>query len=255
MPGLTAAASTAARFLARWWAVAAVFVAWQVWVTAAGYNRIVVPTPVEVVQDLFANPGAYAGDTARTLSMTVLGLVVGMALGFLAGVAMWSSALAAGAISPVALTLRSIPIVAVIPVVARLVGYGNHLVPIVTVLLAFFPAYVLTGSGLRQASPATTDVLAALGANRRTVLRKVLIPSAVPNLLVALRLSAATAILVAMVAEFLAGTTGLGRLFAEARIRYDTPRAWGAAMIATVASVVLFQLSIRVERWGRARFS
>ena len=50
----------------------------------------------------------------------------------------------AGAVSPLVLMLRSIPLVAIIPVVARLVGYGNKIVPIVTIMLAFFPAYVMT---------------------------------------------------------------------------------------------------------------
>lgn len=242
------------RWLSRWWAVIGVLLGWQLWVVLAGYNHIVLPTPIAVFVDLVTDPGAYAGDAARTLSMATLGLVAGMAIGFAAAVSIWASPLLAGVVSPVALTMRSIPIVAVIPVVARVLGYGNQLVPVVTILLAFFPAYVMTGSGLRSASPTSIDLMRALGASRWTILRRVLVPSAVPNLLVALRLSAASTVLVAMVAEFLAGTSGLGRLFATARTRYDTPRAWGAAMLATIASVALFQAAVRLERLGRSRF-
>lgn len=241
--------------LVNWWAVIGLFVAWHLWVTIAGYNRIVVPTPLEVLQDLVTNPGVYVGDALRTMSMATFGLVVGMIVGFLAAVAIWWSPLLGGVVSPIALVMRSIPIVAVIPVVARLVGYGNQLVPIVTVLLAFFPAFVMTGSGLRSATPTALDVMHAFGATRGAVLRKVLIPSSVRALLVAFRMLAPSAILVAMIAEFLAGTSGLGRLFATARTRYDTPRAWGAALLATAISVALFQLALRVERWGNDRLS
>jgi NitT/TauT family transport system permease protein len=150
--------------------------------------------------------------------------------------------------------LRSIPIVAIIPVVARLVGYGNKIVPIVTIMLAFFPAYVMTTSGLRSASATSRDLLQALGASRWTLLRRVLVPTAIPNLLVALRLCASSTVLAAMVAEFLAGTNGLGRLFSSTRVRFETERAWGAALIATALSVVFFQVALRIERWGRARF-
>jgi ABC-type nitrate/sulfonate/bicarbonate transport system permease component len=240
--------------VSRWWAVALVIVIWQVWVSWAGFNRIVLPTPLEVLSDLVSNPGAYAGDTFRTLSMAIFGLVIGMSLGYLIAIGTWASPLFAGLAGPLVLMMRSIPIVAVIPVIARVVGYGNNVVPVVTVLLAFFPAYVMTTSGLRVASSTSRDVMAALGASRWNTLRRLLIPASLPNLAVAFRLVASSTVLAAMVAEFLAGTNGLGRLFSTARMRFETDRAWGAAVIATVASVLLFQFALRVERVVRARY-
>ena len=242
------------RFVRRWWAVLAVLVAWQAWISIRDYNSIVMPAPTDVVADLVTNPGAYAGDTARTFGLALFGLAIGMLLGLAVAVVSWASALAAGAVGPLVLMLRSIPIVAVIPVLARVVCYGNKIVPIVTIMLAFFPSYVMSTSGLRSASATSRDLMLALGASRWTLLRRVLLPNAVPNLLVALRMCAATVVLAAMVAEFLAGTNGLGRLFSSTRVRFETDRAWGAALIATALSVLLFQVTLRIERWGRRRF-
>lgn len=238
----------------RWWAVAVVLAGWQLWVSIAGFNRIVLPGPVEVLADIVTNPGAYAGDTARTLVMAIFGLTVGMALGYGIAIGTWVSPLLSGLTSPLVLMLRSIPIVAVIPVIARVVGYGDRVVPVVTVLLAFFPAYVLTTSGLRAASQTSKDMFSALGADRGTTLRRLLVPASLPHLAVAFRLCAASTVLAAMVAEFLVGTSGLGRLFSTARFRFEMDRAFGAAVIATVASVLFFQFSIRVERAVRARY-
>jgi putative hydroxymethylpyrimidine transport system permease protein len=250
----TRAVRCSGRFLRRWWAVIGLVLVWQAWVSISGYNAIVLPAPTDVARDIVTNPGAYAGDTARTFGLALFGIAVGMSLGFVVAVLTWASSLVAGAVSPLVLMLRSIPLVAVIPVVARLVGYGNKIVPIVTIMLAFFPAYVMTSSGLRTASATSRDLMQALGASRSTLLRRVLVPTAVPNLLVALRLCASSAVLAAMVAEFLAGTNGLGRLFSSSRVRFDNERAWGAALIATALSVVLFQVALRIERWGRHRF-
>ena len=240
--------------LSRWWAVLVVVAVWQFWVTFTGFNSIVLPRPTDVVSDIVGHPGAYAGDTARTIGLALVGVAVGMSLGFAIAVTTWASSLAAGAIGPLVLMLRSIPIVAVIPVVARVVGYGDTVVPIVTIMLAFFPAYVMTTSGLRSAPPTAVDLMRALGASRWALLRRVLVPSALPNLFVALRLCASSAVLAAMVAEFLAGTSGLGRLFSSSRVRFDNERAWGAAVVATALSVALFQIALRLERWGRGRF-
>jgi len=248
------AARGGGRFLRRWWAVLALVGLWQAWVTISGYNSIVLPAPTDVARDLLTHPGAYAGDTVRTFGLALFGVTVGMALGFVVAILTWASSLVAGAVGPLVLMLRSIPIVAVIPVVARLVGYGNKIVPIVTIMLAFFPAYVMTSSGLRTASQTSRDLMQALGASRWTLLRRVLVPTAIPSLLVALRLCASSAVLAAMVAEFLAGTNGLGRLFSSTRVRFETERAWGAALIATALSVVFFQVALRIERWGRHRF-
>ena len=242
------------RFVRNWWAVVALLVLWQSWVSISGYNSIVLPSPIDVGADIVTNPGAYAGDTTRTFGLALFGVAVGMSLGFLVAIATWASAVIAGAVSPLVLMLRSIPLVAIIPVVARLVGYGNKIVPIVTIMLAFFPAYVMTTSGLRTASATSRDLMRALGASRWTLLRRVLVPTAMPNLLVALRLCASSAVLAAMVAEFLAGTNGLGRLFSNSRVRFENERAWGAALIATALSVVFFTVALRIERWGRHRF-
>src|SRR4029079_5942177 len=122
------------------------------WISIRGYNSIVMPAPTDVVADLVNHPGAYAGDNARTIGLALFGLAVVMLLGLTVAVLSWASALAAGAISPLLLMRRSIPIVARIPVLARVVGYGNKIVPIVTIMLAFFPSYVMATSGLRSAS-------------------------------------------------------------------------------------------------------
>lgn len=236
------------RWLARSWGIIAVLLAWQLWATASGYNQIVVPTPIEVAQDLLRHPGTYAGDTVTTLSMGLLGLLIGMALGIALGVAVWFSPFAAGVISPVALVVRSIPIITILPVLAQIIGYGNKLVPIITALLAFFPAFVMTGAGLRASSQTTQEMLRSLGATRLQLLRRVLVPGAVPSMCVALRLAASTCVLGAVLAEFLAGTRGLGDLFSDARIRFEMQRAWGAALIATALSVMLFLGASRVER-------
>lgn len=242
------------RVVSRWWAVAAIVLAWHVWVTINDYNSIVMPTPGAVALNLVSDPGPFIVPTLRTLLLATGGVIGGVALGYGLALASWASTLLSGAINPLVVMLRSIPIVAMIPVVARLIGYGSKVVPVVTIMMAFFPTYVLTTSGLRSASKSQVDILRSLGAGRFELLRRVLVPSSIPNVLVALRLSASSAVLIAMVGEFLAGNSGLGRLFADARNRLDAERAWGAAVVATVLSVVCFNLAVRAEQWGRRRF-
>jgi NitT/TauT family transport system permease protein len=70
-------------------------------------------------------------------------------------------------------------------------------------------------------------------------------------MLVALRIGAANSILAALLAEYLIGSVGLGRLFADAQSQFLTPRAWAASLVATVLSVTAYALARRLERVGQ----
>lgn len=243
------------RVVSHYWTVAVLIAAWALWIRTQQLNQIVAPTPGAVFGDVLGHPGVYAADLGWTLLNAGAGLLAGMALGAALAVAVWASSVLSGLMTPMALIMRSVPVVAMIPVIARVVGFGNTAVLAVTTVVSFFPAFVLTGSGLRSAPAATTDLFTVLNASRTTRLRLLLLPHAVRGLLVALRLTAPTTVLAAMLAEYLLGTHGLGRLFAESVTFMDTARAWGTALVATVVSVACFAAARALERRGAERFS
>jgi putative hydroxymethylpyrimidine transport system permease protein len=241
--------------VSRYWTVAAFVVAWQLWYWLTGFNQIVVPPPGHVFADVAVDLGAYLPDLGWTLVMSAGGLVAGMALGTGMAVTVWASPIASGMVTPLAVVMRSVPVVAMIPVIASVLGYGWVTVLAITTVVSFFPAFVFVGSRLRAAPQATSDLMAVLGADRPTVLRLLLLPHAVPGLLVAFRLTAPTAVLAAMLAEYLLGGRGLGTLFAHSVSFHQVDRAWGTALVATVVSVACFVAARAVERWGISRFT
>ena len=94
-----------------------------------------------------------------------------------------------------------------------------------------------------------------LGASRLSLLWRLALPAALPNLAIAFKLAAAHAILAAMVAEFLMGTSGLGYLFAKTKSDFQTEQAFGASAVATVISATAFLLAGLVERRVRERYA
>ena len=110
-------------------------------------------------------------------------------------------------------------------------------------------------SGLRARPPGSDAVYSALGspAWRRLVL--LAIPSAVPNVLTGVRITASTVFLAALTAEWLMGTKGLGFLFSTSRASFENSEAWGAIVIAVVFAVGTYQLASALERWGRERWT
>lgn len=253
--GVRPARSAGALFL-RYWTVLLLVVAWGVWVEAFHVNQIVAPSPGAVFGDLAGHPGVYATALAETMLMAVGGLVLGMTAGVLLAAGVWASKVLSGLMTPLILVVRSVPVVALLPVILSVVGSGTSAMLTVTSLITFFPAFAFTTSGLRSAPAVSADLFTVLHASKLSRLRLLLLPQAVRGLLVALRLTAPGAVLVAMLAEYLMGSGGgLGQLFFDSVSFSEVVRAWGTSVVATAVSVVTFVAARAVERWGTERLT
>lgn len=229
-------------------AILLILVAWQAWVVLGQVNQVVMPSPLSVGMDLFGHPDAYLADLGTTAGIAFAGLVLGQGLGIGLAVTAHLSGVVRAAVRPAVLIVRSVPMVAMVPIFARIVGYGTPTVLVVATLVAYFPAFVLTSRGLASAGQSQHDLLSALGAARWSRFRHLELPAAVPSLLASLRVSAVACVVGALLAEFVVGSAGLGQLFVVSRVSYDMSRSWGAAILATVLSLVFFSAATRVER-------
>jgi len=248
-------ASKALRWIAPFWAVAIVVALWQLWIVVAGVDAIVMPSPASVAADVARDPATFLSQALVTAQVALGGLVIGLVAGVLLAVLAWLSPTLSALIRPAVLVIPTIPIVVIIPLVASVVGFNRWTVVITAVLLSFFPVFVLATSGLQYRPSGSDDVFAALGASKLRRLRYLALPSAVPNLMTAVRISAAACFLGALVAEWLVGTSGLGELFRESRALLQLPRAWGAIAVGVVVSVIAYLAAYRAELWGRERWS
>ena len=149
----------------------------------------------------------------------------------------------------------SVPVVSLIPIIARILGYNMATEIAIVVIITFFPSFVFTTAGLRALPQGSQDLFTVLGASKISTLRRLALPAAFPNLAIALRLAAAHAILAAIIAEFLMGTNGLGYLFAVTKQEFLTERAFGTSVIATAISVIAFLATSWVEGRIRSRYT
>ena len=230
------------------WSLALLIVLWELYVRAHGFNVIVLPDPLAVAKAILADWPTYLENLAMTMRAAVAGLLLGALLGTVVAIIAWSSKLASGIVAPMAISVRSIPFIVFIPILARLMGYDVTMEIVVITLLSFFPSFVLVSSGLGGLPQASADLCRVFGANRWRTLVLIALPAALPKLFTSIRLSASRAVLGAMVAEFLTGLDGLGRLFLLARGELEAERALAAAVVAAVAALLLFHLAEWAER-------
>ena len=128
------------------------------------------------------------------------------------------------AVMPSAIVLRSIPMVAMAPLIALVFGRGLLGVTVVVGLVTFFPTLVHLIAGLRSAPRRACDMIAPVGGSRFTVARKVRLPYALPALFASARIAVPAAIGGATLAEWLSTGTGMGNLlvlsFSASRLQH-----------------------------------
>jgi NitT/TauT family transport system permease protein len=243
------------RQLANLWPFLLVILAWQVWIVAKDIQPIVAPAPAAVFQQLVSSPLAYLRDAGLTLKVAAAGLLIGLLLGIGLASLTWISPLFNGVVSPAVLLTQTVPVIVMIPVIARLLGYNERTIIAVAALIAFFPAFVLANAGLRATPAGSDDLFAVLGAKRSTRFFRLAMPSAVPSICTALRISAVLAVVGALIGEWLLGTNGIGYRLALSQINLQPGDSWAASLVAIVISLVAFGAATVLERWSRARFT
>ena len=159
------------------------------------------------------------------------------------------------ALMPSAIVLRSIPVVAMAPLIALVFGRGLLGVTVVVGLVTFFPTLVLLVTGLRSAPERACEIIASFGGSVFTVVRKVRIPYALPALFAAARIAVPSAIGGATLAEWLSTGSGMGNLLV---LSYSASRfgtLWAASMVIVTLSVAFYAAigileAVAVRRFG-----
>ncbi len=156
---------------------------------------------------------------------------------------------------PVAMVGRTVPLVALVPLITLIFGTNVMCVAVIGGIVCFFPALISIMYGLRAAPSSSLDLMASYGASKLTTMRKVLIPSAMPSIFAALRLNVPGAVIGALLAEFLATGQGSGAEMQEAVNRFHAGELWSAVVLVTLVSLVAYSIVSAVEAAVLARFA
>jgi ABC-type nitrate/sulfonate/bicarbonate transport system permease component len=241
------------RLTGRSWSLVALVAVWLSWVWLGDVPRVVAPRPTEVALEL-VRPAWLLDALLSTLWLTLLGAALGLTVGTFLAVACWWFSTARPLIMTPAVLAQVVPIVIFIPILGRLVGLGTPSVLAIAVLSGFFPSLVFVDSGLSSVPRAREEMVQLLGASRFRYLLHVALPTSIPRLAIAVRLTAASAFLGTVTADYLVGSNGLGRLMVETQFFLRTSRSWAIAALVIALSIGAYSAAGRLERWAHERF-
>lgn len=237
--------------------IAGLLLAWEVVADAFERGVSVVPAPSAVVASIAAHSHLLGSDASVTLFEAAVGAFAAFAFSLtLAFVFVRARVLEEGLYS-VALMVNSLPLIAILPVVVTWFGNGYAPKIVLAALTSFFPMLVNTTRGLKSVDPQILGLMRLLNASPMQTLLKVRWYFALPYILAGLRIGAPSAILGAILGEWISTENGLGYRLLSALINFDPPLLWASMTVIGAASLLAFALFDALERllvggWARS---
>lgn len=224
---------------------------WQSLRSVFGFDAFFVKNPLEVARFLVeGNPitsapasvfwtsfGSALGESAVHASV---GFVVGTALAVLGAVVLVAIPGLERVVMPLAVVLRSIPLVALTPLIVLIFGRGLLGVTVLVTLVTFFPTLVTVIMGLRAAPDGAIDVIRASGGSSFAAARRVRLLYAIPAITASARVAVPAAVAGATLAEWLATGNGLGQLLTLSSVQADYFTLWAGGVLLVVIVLVLY---------------
>jgi NitT/TauT family transport system permease protein len=234
--------------VAKWLLPALVLVVLIVlWDRIVVWNEIphyVLPGPGRVLETLVADWRMLFASLFVTLQISIMALAVAVLGGVGLAVLFNQSRFAELSFYPYAVILQVTPVVAIAPLIFIWVDNRTVGLLLCAWLVAFFPILANTTLGLNSTDHNLRDLFRVYGATRWQRLRYLQLPSALPYFLGGLRIAGGLSLIAAIVAEYVAGTGGIGTGLAfrilEASYRLNIPRMFAALLLIAVAGVVIF---------------
>jgi ABC-type nitrate/sulfonate/bicarbonate transport system permease component len=220
-------------------AIAGLLVIWQLATDLKLVEGYMLPSPVSVVKAFIAEFPLLMENTAVTLGEAFLGLLFGVALGFVMAVLMDRFERVYQAFYPLMVLTQTIPAVAIAPLLVLWFGYEMAPKVILIVITTFFPIAVGLLDGFRSADRDAVNLLRSMGAGRFQIFCYIKFPGALGRFFSGLRISASYAVVGAVISEWLGGFSGLGVYMTRVKKAYSFDKMFAVIFLISAISLVL----------------
>jgi NitT/TauT family transport system permease protein len=225
---------------------------WEWWVRAYDIPHYLVPAPSRIATTLWTDGPSLMVSAWFTVKLTVMALALAIIGGVTLGALFALSRPVEMSLFPFAVILQVTPVVAIAPLILIYVNSTFAALLICAWIVAFFPILSGTVIGLRSADSNLRDLFTLYRATPWQWLRFLLAPSALPFFMASLKVAGGLALIGAVVAEFVAGTTGrntgLASRIIESSFRNEIPRMFAALTLVSLLGIAIFALTSWASR-------
>ncbi|RIW30886.1 ABC transporter permease [Bacillus salacetis] len=241
------------RFLARGWRPAVViillFIIWEAAVKVADIPAWLLPAPSRIAGEAAAVWPAFQGHLASTVSLTLLGFLIGCSIGLLVAVGLHLIPVLRESVYPLLILSQNIPIIVLAPLLVVWFGFGLMPKMIVITLVCFFPVAVAALDGFRQTGDELKHYMQMAGASKMQIFRKLEWPHSLPSIFSGVKISATYSVMGAVISEWLGAKQGIGVFMTLASSSFRTDRVFVAIFAIMLLSLIFFALIIGLEKF------
>jgi len=225
-----------------------------VWQALGSDSSPQLPRPGAWIASLvaLAGNGTLMPAIGATVSILLISLVVAAAVGFFVGLVIGTSARLRDWCSLLLEYLRAVPPPVLIPVFVLMLGYSNVMKIVVISFAGLWPVLLNTISGVSRIPSLAFDVARSLRLSRLETMMKVVIPGAVPALLLGVRVALPHVIIITLVVEMFTGSTGLGGLMMAGERNFDAAAVFALLVLVGILGLALtttFTVAERLIMW------
>jgi NitT/TauT family transport system permease protein len=193
--------------------------------------------------------GTLPSAMAASFSTYAVGMAFAIVVGAFVGLLLARRVLLRTALEPYLMALYAAPMVALIPFLLALLGYGFWSKVVVVGLFAFFPVLLNTERGARSIAPELLDVARSYRSRERDIWLHVVVPYTLPFLMTGVRQALARGLVGMIAGDFFLSSSGLGSMLIIASERFDTAEMLATTLVITLIGVALMALGRGIERY------
>ena len=206
------------------------------------------PSPIDVVKAFADNFSIMMKQAAVTLQETLYGLLIGIAIAFVIASLMDRFTIINKALYPVLVVTQTIPTIAIAPLLVLWMGFGMAPKITLVVITTFFPIAIGLLNGFQSVDEDAINLMRSMGARRLQIFRIIKLPNATASFFSGLRISAAYAVVGAVVSEWLGGFEGLGVYMTRVKKAYAFDKMFAVIVFISALSLVLMGIVVLLEK-------
>ncbi|AXK82502.1 ABC transporter permease [Pseudolabrys taiwanensis] len=192
--------------------------------------------------------GEFGRQLLESAKLFVTGFVLALAVGMPLGLLLARVRFLRIGVEPYIMALYATPMVALIPFILSLMGFGFAPKVLVVFLFAVFPVLYNTVEGARSIKPELIEVAKSFRSSEWALWREVMLPYTLPYTMTGVRQSIGRALVGMIAAEFFLSSTGLGQLIMTASQNFDTGGVFASIFVIGLIGVGLMRLGLKIEQ-------
>jgi NitT/TauT family transport system permease protein len=221
---------------------------WAALVYVLKVPPFVAPSPIAVAATLARNFPKLIENLLPTAIEAISGFLLGNLAAIIIATAFVHKKSLEEAFFPIVVLINTIPVVAKAPILVLLFGNGMEPKIAIAALICFFPTLVNMVRGLESVNPCAMELMRVLSASKTDVFLKLRLHNSLPYLFAALKIAASTAVIGAIVGEWIGSTVGIGALIIQAMYAFDSALLYATVIVGSTFSVLFFLAITLLER-------